>query len=144
MRGKNKKVRKLRAYRDKMLLRIGALEARIRSDEEIFKEVTRCIRTQNYLRIAALVSGDRSFYEGSLDALRIDKVIQELSLVYRMLNIERSYTKEIQRAATNRDYLRVAALCSDHTASSEMHQKVLGAWSQHGFIKQLRKEKDYE
>ena len=143
-RNRNKKVNKLRRYRDKLLQRITNLEGMVRHGTEVLWEIRKALQNENHLRAYALASDE----EGSQQVLRhVDKneLVKELALTYRMLNVERKYSADIQVAARQRDYLRVAALSADHQAESIAHDKMLSTWSKdHGFTKSVRKEMEDE
>ena len=147
MRIKNKKVHKLRTYRDKLLAKQAALESVIRSNTEVFKQIVQAVTTQpvrtnatQLLRVVALAS-DRDRCEEMQEFRSQDEIIKELTLVYRFLVVERKYTEQVQAAAMARDYLRVAALSADHQAESIAHDKMLDLWSKdHGFTRRLRME----
>ena len=144
MRIKNKKIRKLRLYRDKLLVRVTNLEGMVRHATEVMWAIRKALQDENHLRAYALASDE----EGSQHVLRhvkINEVVKELALVYRFLIVERKFTMDIHRAAEQRDYLRVAAICADHKAEEAAHEKMLSHWSQdHGFTRTLRQEMEDE
>lgn len=139
-RNRNKKLSKLRRYRDKLLERVTNLEGMVRHGTEVLWEIRKALQGENHLRAYALASDE----EGSQQVLRhvkVNELAKELSLVYRMLSVERRYSADIQVAANQRDYLRVAALSADHQAESIAHDKMLTTWSKdHGFTRSLRDE----
>ena len=141
---RNKKVQKLRRYRDKLLVTQCNLEATIREYKEVFSQIIRAASGDKLLRVIALASDKRDSPEMEVFVLK-DDIIKELTLVYRMLAVERRYSADIQVAAKQRDYLRVAALSADHQAESIAHDKMLTEWSRdHGFTRSLRKEMEDE
>ena len=137
-RNTNKKVKKLRAYRDKLLERITNLEGMVRHQQEVLWEIRKALQQENHLRAYALASDE----EGSQQVLRhikTNEIVKELTLVYRFLAVERGIVNDIVRAATQRDYLRVAALCADHKAEAYAHDKVLSSWGDdHGYTGRLK------
>jgi hypothetical protein len=141
-RTRNKKVQKLRTYRDKLLVKITNLEGTVRHYVEIMGWIRKCLQLEDNLRAYALASDPEDTLHADLKEF-IDKneIAKELALAYRMLNVERRYTAEVQAAAERRDYLRVAALSADHQAESIAHDKMLGEWTRdHGFKHSMKKE----
>ena len=140
MRVKNKKIRKLRLYRDKLLVRVTNLEGMVRHANEVMWAIRKALQDEDHLRAYALASDE----EGSQHVLRhvkINEVVKELALVYRFLIVERKFTLDIHRAAEQRDYLRVAAICANHKAEEQAHENMLSRWStDHGFTNKLREE----
>lgn len=138
MRIKNKKIRKLRLYRDKLLIAVTNLQGENRHMRHTMDEARRCIYTEETLRAVALLSNEDE--DHTLKNFVIaNEAAKELALVYRFLVVERKFTEDVQVAATNRDYLRVAALCADHQAEAAAHDKMLTRWSKdHGFTRTLR------
>lgn len=142
---KSKKVWKLRAYRDKLLVRITNLEGRVRDYQQIGKEICFALSKRDNLRIAALASQEPHELNLLTSFTEANEMAKELALTYRMLNVEREYTRQVSNAAGRRDYLRVAALCADHLAETIAHDKMLSKWSKdHGFTHSLRKEIENE
>ena len=140
MRIKNKKVKKLRLYRDKLLMRITNMEGAIRYQDEVFSMIRKCLQRNDTLRAYALAS-ETSEHDDIKVVASVQEIAKELTLVYRFLAVERKFTEDIYRAAEQRDYLRVAALCADHLAESNAHDRMLNEWSEdHGFTKNLREE----
>lgn len=140
----NKKLRKLRYYRDKLILKINQAERKIRNNHAILWEIRKSLQNENTIRAYALATND-SDMQYSLRHLPINDVISELTLAYRILSVERKYTAQMLIAANNRDYLRVAALCVEHLDEAKAHDKMLGEWSQdHGYTRSLRKEIENE
>jgi len=138
---RNKKVLKLRAYRDKLLEKITNLESTVRRYQELCRSARKALQQDKHLRAYAIVSDDEGNEHLDVEMLEKNELAAELSLVYRFLIVERRYTEEVSRAAHGRDYLRVAALTADHTAESVAHEKMLTRWSaDHGFTRSLRDE----
>ena len=142
---RNKKVLKLRAYRDKLLSRITVLERDARTYVERFRQIRKSLADDknNGLRACALATEEtvNAYNEGSLNIEFIDKneAIAELTLVYKMLSVERKYTTEMHKCLETRDLLRMAALSADHFNEQIAHDKMLSTWSKdHGFTKSLR------
>ena len=147
---RNKKVLKLREYRDKLLAQITMLERDARTHKERFRMIRKAIANEKEgaLRVYAIATEglDDDGYGGSNGHLPIEfidknEAIAELTLVYKMLAVERQYTNEIDKALKSRDLLRMAALAADHFAEQNAHDKMLSTWSRdHGFTKSLRDE----
>lgn len=140
---RNKKVIKLRLYRDKLIARIVHLEAKSREHTEILRQTRKALQKEDTLRAYAIISDPDVLTTGaiSLSFLEKNDAIAELTLVYKMLAIERNYTFELGRALNTQDLLRMAALTADHTAEQVAHDKLLSSWSKdHGFTKSLREE----
>ena len=137
---RNRKVLKLRTYRDKLLVRVTNLEGMVRHSAHVMREIRKALQQENHLRAYALASDEEGIGQ-LLKHVKKNEVVKELTLAYRMLNVERRYTEEVAVAARNRDYLRVAALSADHQAESIAHDKMLSTWSaDHGFTRGLKKE----
>lgn len=145
---RNKQLIKLRHYRDKLLLKIVDLESNARMDKQLFLEIRTALAGKgSTLRAYALATRayDGVVHEDDFSMVFVDKndAIAELTLVYKMLSIEREYTTLIQVAVGQRDYLRAAALSATHIAEAAAHDKMLSTWSRdHGFTKSLREECD--
>ena len=143
-RNRNKKLRKVQMYRDKLMARVTTLEGYVRHGQAVLGEIRKALAKEDHLRAYALATDE----EGAQWVLtHVDKndVINELALVYRMLNVERTYTSNITTAVRARDLLRLAALAANHTAESRAHDQMLDQWSKdHGFIRSLRKELENE
>jgi hypothetical protein len=141
-RNRNKKLTKLRQYRDKLLEIITNLEGTIRRYEELCRSARKALHQNDTLRAYALVAAADN--DNGLNAATLEKqqIINELALVYRFLAVERNYTHAMHKAALHRDYLRVAALCADHKAEEAAHDKMLSRWSEegHGFTRSLREQ----
>ena len=139
---RNRKVQKLRAYRDKLMMRVTNLETDVRHTQEVMREIRKALQEENLIRAYALAANDET--QGSQLALaHVEKnqIVAELALVYRFLSVERKYTEDIQRAAQARDFLRVAALTADHMAESIAHDSQLSEWSKtRGYTRSLRNE----
>lgn len=145
-RNKNKKARKLQNYRDKLLMRVTNLEGTVRHYVEIMGWIRKCLQLEDHLRAYALASEPEDKLHLDLKEF-IDKneIAKELALAYRMLNVERRYSADIQVAASHRDYLRVAALSAQHQAEANAHDKMLARWStDHGFKFSMKKEMEDE
>ena len=145
-RNKNKKARKLQNYRDKLLVKITNLEGTVRHYVEIMGWIRKCLQLEDTLRAYALASDPEDTLHVDLKEF-IDKneIAKELALAYRMLNVERQYSADIQVAANQRDYLRVAALSAQHQAEAIAHDKMLARWStDHGFKYSMKKEMENE
>lgn len=142
-RARNKKVVKLRKYRDKLLASVTNLEGTIRRYEELCRTARRAIQHEDYLRAYALVCDVDDDEHLSFEFLEKNELAKELTLVYKMLAVERNYTDELHMAVNSRDLLRAAALCADHRAEWMAHDKMLTQWSQdHGFTRRFRDEKN--
>lgn len=152
MRIKNKKIRKLRAYRDKLLMKITNLEGTVRQYVEIMHWVRKSLQQEDVLRAYALASDPEAGMDETRqvpiqirEAMEAHELVKELTLVYRFLVVERKFTEDMHRAAEQRDYLRVAAICADHELEAIAHEKMLHHWSKdHGFRKSLIKESQDE
>ena len=143
-RNRSKKVNKLRRYRDQLIGKIVGLEATVREQVATMLTIRKAIRNEDHLRALALTSEEWPPKE-LLNEFSHNELAKELTLVYRFLVVERRYTEEVSRAANARDYLRVAALCADHTAEVIAHEKMLSEWSKdHGFQRSLIKEIENE
>lgn len=142
----NKRLRKLRHYRDRLMLKVTNLESRVRNATAIMYEIRKALQNENTIRAYALASDkDGSEERYTLRHVPINRVVNELTLTYRILSVERRYTAQMLIAANNRDYLRVAALCVEHLEEAKAHDKMLGEWSQdHGYTRALRKEIENE
>lgn len=149
---RNKKVIKLRRYRDKLIAQMTILEHHLRTNKEMFKQIRKALSSDkdNTLRAYAIategldeqLNTDAEDYV-SLEFVSKNDAVAELTLVYKMLAVEREYTYEIGRSLNTRDLLRMAALAADHTAEQVAHDKMLSSWSKdHGFTKSLRDECD--
>lgn len=140
-RNKNKRLQKVRRYRDKLIERITNLETEIRKYVQILKEVRAAARNSDLLRVATLAIDDTYTDEALKDFTPINQLAAELALVYRMLNVEREFSAQMRVAADQRDYLRVAALAAEHNMESKAHDDMLSRWSRdHGFTRILREE----
>ena len=139
---RNKKVLKLRAYRDKLIVKCTNLESKNRHLAEITRQIRKALQQENTLRAYALASAPTCVDGWEFKAFNdMNQLTAELTLVYRFLSVERKYSDEVQVAARARDYLRVAALTADHIAEAEVHDKMLKEWSMdHGFTRSLRNE----
>lgn len=143
MANRNKKVIKLRLYRDKLLEKITNMEGMLRHNVHTFSMIRKCLQQENHLRAYALASEPEECSEDDdlKNFMTTNEMAKELALVYRFLAVERNYTFELDSAANKRDYLRVAALCADHKAEQVAHDKMLTRWSMdHGFTRRLRNE----
>ena len=144
---RNKKVLNLRAYRDKLLSRITLLERDARTYVERFRQIRKTLANDksDTLRAYAIATEeiDNAYGEDCLNIEFIEKneAIAELTLVYKMLSVERKYTTEMHQCLETRDLLRMAALSADHFNEQIAHDKMLSTWSkEHGFTKSLRTE----
>jgi hypothetical protein len=139
---RNKKVGKLRRYRDKLITKNVDLEGKNRYLLEVLRVIRKALQKEDTLRAYALASEPDAVGDMSLSSFTDkNELAKELTLVYKMLVIERRYTKDIEQASHQRDYLRVAALCADHGMEWIAHDKMLNDWSQdHGFTRRLRQE----
>lgn len=145
-RNKNKKARKLQNYRDKLLMRVTNLEGTVRHYVEIMGWIRKCLQLEDHLRAYALASEpDDKLHLDLKEFIDKNEIAKELALAYRMLNVERQYSADIQVAANQRDYLRVAALSAQHQAEAIAHDKMLARWStDHGFKFSMKKEMEDE
>lgn len=147
---RNKKVIKLRHYRDKLLARITTLEQQLRTNHEMFRQIRKALSQEEGATLRAYAIATDGLDETlntdtedyvSLEFISKNDAVAELTLVYRMLAVERNYTYEMGRALNTQDLLRMAALAADHTAEQIAHDKMLSTWSKdHGFTKSLRDE----
>lgn len=137
---RNKKLMKLRAYRDKLIADNVNLQSRIREDEMRFFSVRKALSKDDALRAYAIASSDIKDSDAPpLEFIEKNEAIAELTLVYKLLSIERNYTHEMITAVRLRDLLRIAALTADHIAEADAHDKMLSTWSKdHGFTKSFR------
>lgn len=140
-RNRNKRLQKVRRYRDKLIERITNLETEIRKYVQILKEIRMACHNTDLLRVHTLALDDTYTDEALKDSTPIHQLAGELALVYRMLNVERKFSGQILIAAGQRDYLRVAALAADHNMETKAHDDMLSRWSRdHGFTRILREE----
>lgn len=141
---RNKALLKVRRYRDKLITDNVNLRSRIREDEMRFVEIRKALQINaDSLRAFAIASNDPTQQELWMTTEFVDKneAIAELTLVYKILSVEREFTSKIVIAAMQRDLLRVTALCADHQLESNAHDKMLSIWSKdHGFTSSLREE----
>lgn len=138
----SRRMNKLRRYRDKLIGNNVNLNGKLREYENTLALIRKAMQKEDHLRAYALASNDGLDEDAkSLAFSDKNELTKELSLVYKILVVERRYTDDIHKAAGQRDYLRVAALCADHKAESQAHEKMLTDWSvDHGFTRRLRKE----
>ena len=142
---KNVKVKKLRRYRDKLIANNVNLRGELRQNDEFFREIRMALGREDYLRAYAVAARQDPDEEVVLTLDFVDKneLAKELTLVYKMLAVERTFTESMRDAAMSRDILRLAALVADHQAEQIAHDKMLSTWSQdHGFTRSLRDELD--
>lgn len=146
MRIKNKKVRKLRLYRDKLLVAKTTQEGEVRLLKETLRQIRKALQKEDTLRAYALASDDQVDIDPAIqEYLTLNEATKELTLVYRFLSVERKFTEEVHVAANHRDYLRVAAICADHKHEFTAHDRMLNEWSRdHGFTRTLKKEMEDE
>lgn len=148
MASRNKKVLKLRHYRDKLIGNNVNLNGKLRMYEATLDHINLALVKGDTLRAAALASLPHTseIVDSMTAEWNKNEMMKELTLIYKFLVIERRYTEEIMEAVAQRDYLRIAALSADHLAEAIAHDKMLTDWSHdHGFTKSLReKEKEYE
>lgn len=138
---RNKKINKIRRYRDKLLVRTTNLEGTIREHVGVFSLIRVALRDTDYIRAYALSALPEAAVKNNDVIMFRDKneIIKELTLVYKMLAVERNYTYQISTAGFNRDLLRIAALSAEHKAEQIAHDKMLSRWSKdHGFTKSLK------
>ena len=141
-RNRNKKLNKLRNYRDKLLVKITNLEGTIRMNSLTFMNIRKCLQGDDLFRAYAMAS-EPVTHDSLLEEYNKNEVIKELTLVYRVLAVERQYTEQISKSADARDYLRVAALTAEHSAEIKAHDKMLEQWW-NDTIRQLRKRMEDE
>ena len=135
---RNKKLLKLRQYRDKLIADNVNLRTTIRTHEQRLHEVRRALANEDTLRAYAITSEEGGNMP-PLEFVKKNEAVAELTLVYKMLSVEREYTQQMARAAQSRDLLRIAALCADHQAEEIAHDMMLSTWGvDHGFTKSLR------
>ena len=142
---RNKKLMKLRQYRDKLIADNVNLRADIRTRDERFSQIRKALSSEGggSLRAYAIATDDDGLKEGSLEFVEKNAAVAELTLVYKMLSVERNYTDEMSRALGTQDLLRMVALTADHRAEALAHDKMLSTWSMdHGFTKSLRESAD--
>lgn len=140
-RTKNKKLRKLREYRDKLLSRISTLEGEVRDRDSRLRAIRMALQEENDLRAFALSSVHSDDYEDSewKEALGLNDAITELTFVYRLLAMERDYTLEIDKALRANDLLRARALVAQHQEDQAKHDNLLQSWgAEHGFVRHLK------
>lgn len=140
-RTKNKKLRKLREYRDKLLARTSDLEAKIRDRDSRLAEIRYALQQENSLRAYALSSPHSDPYEDSewKEVVGLNDAITELTFVYRLLAMERDYTLEIDKALRANDLLRARALVEQHQEEQNKHDNLLQSWgAEHGFVRHLK------
>lgn len=144
---RNKKVAKLRSYRDKLILKTVDLEGKIRHLCEVLRVIRKALQKEDTLRAYALASESDLSEDAELVSFADkNEMAKELALVYRFLAVERQYADDMSKAADQRDYLRVAALAATHKAEAAAHDNMLATWSMdHGFTRRLKQEeKGYE
>jgi len=133
---RNKRVRKLREYRDRLIESNTNMEGAMREYQHVFSEIRKALGKEDTLRAYALASSQSADDE---EFPLINEMAKELALVYRFLITEREYTKTIGIAANQRDYLRVAALVAEHNQHVRAREATLTEWQKiHGFSKSLR------
>ncbi len=140
---KNMKMKKLRQYRDKLIANNVNLRGELRLYDEYFREIRLALTKEDYLRAYTVAVRKEADEDVTLPLDFVDKneLAKELTLVYKMLAVERNYTENVGHAAANRDLLRIAALVADHKSEQLAHDKMLSTWSQdHGFTRSLRDE----
>lgn len=135
---RNRKLSKLRKYRDQLLLKVAHLEAKVRDCEWTYGEITKATNKGDLLRVAALATDylphDETF-------LATNDAIEELTVIYRWLIVERTYTEQIDTALKNNDYLRARALCEQHLGEMGSHETLLAKWGKtHGIVHKLKQE----
>lgn len=136
---RNKRVRKLREYRDRLIESNVNMEGAMREYQQVFHEIRKALQKEEHLRAYALASSQTADDE---EFPLINELSKELALVYRFLITEREYTKTIGIAANQRDYLRVAALAAEHNEHVRSREKLLSAWQEtHGWTK-IVKDRD--
>lgn len=139
-RTKNKKLKKLREYRDKLLSRISNLEGDIRDRDARMREIRVALQQENNLRAYA-VSSPHGGYEDAewKEVIGLNDAITELTFVYRLLAMERDYTLEIDKALRANDLLRARALVAQHQEDQIKHDNLLQSWgAKHGFVRHLK------
>lgn len=141
---RNKKLIKLRHYRDKLIAKIVNLETLQRAHMEMFRETRRALQNEDTLRAYAIVSDQENLTTHlPLTFIEKNEAVAELTLVYKFLSIEREYTSEMSRAVGSRDLLRIAALCADHQIEQIAHDEQLATWGiSHGFTRSLKDEQN--
>ena len=141
---RNKKLLKLRQYRDKLIADNVNLRQDIRTHEFRLSGIRKALQQPKdrggaILRAYAMASDDEGEGKPPLEFIEKSEAVAELTLVYKMLVVEREYTEQMTRAAGSRDLLRIAALTADHLAEATAHDKMLSTWGvDHGFTKSLR------
>lgn len=151
---RNKTLRKLRGYRDKLIREKVDLQTKLDECYLRINEARWAIEDGELLRAVALLSHDSGWYgdthviggrwqEQLPEHIEEKKhLVSELSLVYKMMVIQQELTNELTKAIDCRDYLRAAALCADHKERALAHDKILDGWQKEGkgFVNILRKE----
>ncbi len=138
---RNKKVIKLRAYRDNLLAQITNLETVQRTYQKRMWLIREALRENDSLRAYALATDEDARKTIGLDDVKLNDAIGELALVYRMLNVEGEYTHQIDKAIEHNDWLRAKALCHEHKEQRANNDKLLSRWGlDNGFTRKWRKE----
>lgn len=128
---KNRVMKKLRAYRDKLVLAKTATEATNRALQVRLHEVRAALQKGDSFRAYAVATNSTELDAGYVC---VNELVAELTLVYRFLKVERAFTKDIHMSVRNKDWLRTLALCANHELEEIAHEKMLTKWStDHGF-----------
>ena len=143
---RSKKLATLRKYRDKLLARLTKLEEDHRELLWICHEARMNLIANDNMRAFAFLAGDQVSTEEYKEFNKNNKLVSELALVFRQLNVEREYTMQIQKAVGQRDWVRVLALSADHEDEAVAHNKQLDEWEkENGAMKDLiRRDKEME
>lgn len=141
---KNKKLRKLREYRDKLLAKITDLESGVRERDARMIEIREAIASDNTLRAYALSSpfgcSDDADWK---KAISLNDAVTELTFIYRLLAMERDFTLEVDKAIKANDLLRARALVEQHQYDQIKHDNLLQSWGEvSGFVRHLRNQLD--
>ena len=141
---RNKKVAKLRGYRDKLILKTVDLEGKIRHLSEILRVIRKALQGEDTLRAYALASDPECIEGWDFNSFNDkNELAKELTLVYKFLITEREFSDQIGKAAAQRDYLRVAALAAEHRIAAHNRDDMLSTWGiGNGFTRKLRQESE--
>ena len=122
-RTRNKKILKLRKYRDKLLVLLSEKEKVLREQQELFSMIRMALTKDEHLRAYTLAQGDD---DPDLQGFRhLNNIIKELVIVIRYLAVERTYTQQLDDAVDKNDWLRAKALCSQHKEETKSHDLIL-------------------
>ena len=118
-----KTVKKLRQYRDKLLVEKAEMQEEINSNWRAFVDIRRALQKNDLLRAIAICREP----EEALDEefLVTNQLEAELTIVFQMLAIERDYGSDIRKAVDNNDWLRAKALTAEYSDQQVHNDNIL-------------------